>query len=259
MTATRDPGRPLGDAGRLALTAFALAAWTGAPVAAQRPYDAAEGFLVRPATSLETARTRCLTDLMPSLVAADDLISCRVTEFVTMDTADASWWAAARYRRRALDRGVGVSDTVDLDEVVLLAISPHQGVARPIWHTIRDRSIELIDGIRWARRRAGLLVAVEVCLNGTGGCYDQMLVEYGGDHWAGVADDFVQDLARRAPAGFSLHKGRRLDLETLTGEQPIATRDDPNCCPSGMMRFTVWLDGRHLRLVKAEVTKPDSG
>jgi len=173
-----------------------------------------------------------------------------------MDTADGWWWAMARYRRGAIERFDGTVDTLAFDEVVLFGMEPRRDVAVPVWHLIRDRSIEFIDGFRWSRKPGGLLVALDICLNGTGGCYEAWLTEYGGDHWAAVEPVYLTELARRAPEGFALHKGRRIDLETLTGEQPIAKRDDANCCPSGLMRFSVWLDGRRLRLVDAEVVKP---
>jgi hypothetical protein len=234
-----------------------VVAGSAAPARAQRPYEAAEGFLVRAAVPLDTARTACLTSLLLSTVAPEDVLSCEVTEVVTMDTADAWWWTMARYLRRAVERGDDFVDTVAFDEVVLLATRPSRGIALPVWHMIRDRSIEVIDGVRWARKRRGLVLAVDLCLNGTGGCYSQMLEEYAGDHWAVVDQAYLDELARRAPEGYTLHKGGHLDLETLTGEQPIATRDDANCCPSGLIRFSVWLNGRHLRLVRAEVTKPE--
>lgn len=172
-----------------------------------------------------------------------------------MDTADAWWWTMARYRRRAVERYDGTVDTVDFDEVVLFGVDRDREMAIPVWHLIRDRSIEFIAGFRWSRKRSGLLLAVDICVNGTGGCHEEWLTEYAGDHWAVVEQSYLSELARRAPEGFALHWGRRMDLETMTGEQPIARASDANCCPSGLMRFSVWLDGRRLKLITAEVVK----
>jgi len=225
------------------------------PAAAQRPYDAAEGFLVHEPVTIAVARESCLTRILLGTVAPVDTLPCQVREIVTMDTADAWWWTMVRYRRGAIERFEGTVDTVDFDEVVLFGVDRARDLAVPIWHLIRDRSIEFIDGFRWSRKRSGLVLVVDICLNGTGGCYEAWMTEYAGDHWAVVEQSYLSELASRAPEGFGLHWGRRIDLETLTGEQPIAKESDANCCPSGLMRFSVWLDGRRLRLITAEVVK----
>jgi len=231
-----------------------VAAWAG-PAAGQRPYDAAEGFLVYEPVPASAARDSCLTRLILETVAPGDLLTCRVSEVVTLDTADAWWWTMVRYRRGAIERYDGTVDTVDLDEVVLFGVDRDREVAIPVWHLIRDRSIERITAFRWSRKRSGLLLAVDICTTGTGGCYEEWLTEYAGDHWAVVEQSYLSELAKRAPEGFALHWGRRIDLETLTGEQPIAKESDANCCPSGLIRFSVWLDGLRLKLITAEVVK----
>ena len=225
------------------------------PAAAQRPYDAAEGFLVHEPVSFSAAHGGCLTRLILESVAPSDVLPCEVVELVTMDTLDAWWWTMVRYRRGAIERFDGTVDTVDFDEVVLIGVDRDREVAIPVWHLIRDRSIEFITGFRWSRKRSGLLLAVDICVNGTGGCHEEWLTEYAGDHWAVVEQSYLSELATRAPEGFALHKGRRIDLETTTGEQPIAKESDANCCPSGLMRFSVWLDGRRLKLVTAEAVR----
>lgn len=226
------------------------------PALAQRPYDPAEGFLVGADVPTDSAYLTCLTDLHMSAVVPAAALPCQVTEVVTMDTTSTWWWTMARYRRHAVENVDGAVDTLDIDELVLLAVDPSRDRARPVWHIVRDRAIEFITDYRWSRKRRQLLVAVDLCLNGTGGCQAVFLTEYAGDHWAVVEQTYRKELAALAPEGFRLHKGGRLDLETMTGEQPLAVRDDPNCCPSGLLSFSVWLDGRHLRLGRAEVVRP---
>lgn len=210
------------------------------------------GFLALPEVEAEGLDEGCVTEL----VVGVEVGPCRVVEVIVADTADALWWTLLRYRRSAVVRYEEFTDSLDLDEVLLVGVDPDRGRALPIWHTVEDRRFELVREIRWQRKRRAFLVGVQLCLNGTGGCGEVYLVSREGHHWGLVDQAFLQELAERAPDGYRLHKGRRLDLADFTGEQPLAHEDDPNCCPSGLMRFRVWLDGRVLKLVSAEVVRP---
>jgi len=90
------------------------------------------------------------------------------------------------------------------------------------------------------------------CIRGTGGCVEEVLVR-GIGGWSDVELAFLDELGEHLPDGYSLHKGRRIDLTTLAFEQPIAGPDDPNCCPSASLVGTVLLDGVTLRLVEARL------
>jgi hypothetical protein len=62
---------------------------------------------------------------------------------------------------------------------------------------------------------------------------------------------------KQTPEGWSLHKGRELDLSSLTGIQPLLGPDDANCCPAGSIGFSVSLQGRAFVLEDASVDVPE--
>jgi hypothetical protein len=72
-----------------------------------------------------------------------------------------------------------------------------------------------------------------------------------------VEQPFLSSLAALAPENWALHKGREIDLRSLSGEQPLLGPDDPNSSPSGMIRFSLSLNGRALELVDATVDVPE--
>jgi len=74
--------------------------------------------------------------------------------------------------------------------------------------------------------------------------------------WRALAQPFARDLQARLPPGHWLHKGRHLDLQTLSGIWPVAAPGDPNCCPSLELPFTLALLDDALVLREAGPLRP---
>jgi hypothetical protein len=159
-------------------------------------------------------------------------------------------WHVVRYLRELIVRDTTWGDTLSLDELVLAGRVPGAGEAEVVLHWSTDRREQFLDTVMAVPTAPGLLLELTVCVNGTGGC-GQDYFRLASNRWRAVSQAFIADLVARLPAGHSLHKGRRLDLATLSGVWPVAAPGDPNCCPTYEIEFRLRLDGDTLRLVEA--------
>jgi len=225
--------------------------------AAQRPYAVADGFADSVRVAWTTATTRCVTPLRTgfAIPAADS--SCRVVGVTSLGSTGDLDWRLARYRRRVILADTGFADTMDLDELVLLARGRDAAAAHVAWHLVRDRDFEFLDTLVWVPTSHGLFLALGLCLNGTGGCGTEYL-RWDGDRWRAIAQPFARDLQARLPPDHWLHKGRQLDLETLAGVWPVAAPGDANCCPSLELPFTLQLADDALTLRSAGPLRSES-
>ena len=220
----------------------------GAP--AQQPWDPADGFRDSARVAWSDASARCVTILRTGFTIAATDSSCRVVNLVPLGTTGGLEWSVARYRRVVILADSFGTDTMDLDELVLFGRKPGAADVRLTWHTVRDRDFEFLDTLRWVPTSRGVFLDLLVCLNGTGGCGDQYL-RFEGSGWRALSQPFAKELQARLPADHWLHKGRSLDLETLTGVWPVAAPGDGNCCPSLEIPFAVRLEGDALILLDA--------
>jgi len=256
-TRAKDPGGSIAPARRLVQCAFlviATCAWARM-AAAQKPYKLGDGFGDSVQVAWADIGTRCVTVLRTGFVmpAADS--SCRVVNLTLLGAAGGREWHVARYRRSAILPDSEFTDTLDLDELALFAHAPDADEARLIWHIVRDRDIAFLDTLQWVPTSHGPFLDLLTCLNGTGGCGDAYL-RFDGDRWHAIAQPFARDLQARLPPDHWLHKGRRLDLETLTGVWPVSAPGDANCCPSLEIRFSVRLEGDAMVLRDAGPVRP---
>ena len=184
---------------------------------------------------------------------ADSIVRrCHEVTMSTLgETAD-SVWAVVRYRDTVVTLlrtpSGDFPDTIIYDDVILAgrrAADP-RGVIR--WHGRRDRSIEFLDAALWRSTPHGTFLEIVFCLNGTGGCAMEYLHHRAG-RWRPITQPFITQLQGRLPASYSLHKGQRVDLATLSGIWPVAQRGDGNCCPSYEISFQLRLRGDSLELL----------
>jgi len=225
------------------------------PTAAQQPYDVADGFRDSTTVMWPDVGTRCVTILRTGYIVAVTDSSCRVVSVRSLGTVDGREWLVTRYRRGAILPDPEEPDTMDLDELVLLTHEAGSVDAQLVWHTVRDRDFEFLDSLQWVPTSHGVFLDLRTCLNGTGGCGDEYL-RYRDGRWRYVPQPFTKDLQARLPPGHWLHKGRRLDLETLTGVWPVAAPGDGNCCPSLELPYTLVLVGDTLALRDAGSLRP---
>jgi hypothetical protein len=177
--------------------------------------------------------------------------SCDVVEAIDLMTPVEAW--LLRYRRSAELPEGDVTSVVEIEELALIEASG--GGYRVLWRLPADLRFESLGTVSIAQLGAATVVSYWACLQGTGGCTQQFLMRDGG--WSILAQPYLADLAALAPPDWSLHKGREIDLGSLTGVQPLAGPEDPNCCPSGSIRFSLALQGGALVLLDAEVQVPE--
>jgi hypothetical protein len=202
--------------------------------------------------------TRCVTPAPNPYTTPASRSACRVEHVTSLGAGEGRTWHVVRYLRELIVRDSAFTDTMPLDELVLVGRAPESADGEVAWRWTSDRRIQFLDTAVTVPTPQGLLLELRVCLNGTGGCgYQYYRLAQGG--WRPVIQAFLDDLSSRLPSGHSLHKGRTLDLATLNGVWPVAASGDANCCPSFRIAFRLRLDGDTLRLVDSGPLRRESG
>jgi hypothetical protein len=199
--------------------------------------------------TLSDASRTCLTPLELQTTAAVREPACEVEAFRLIGSREASRMYAVQYRRSALVEWTEPADSVEWDELVLFRSVSEGDSLVAVWRIRTERAIEFVSGMKAHPRQGILLVEVLLCLNGTGGCSRNYLVDSaaGLEH---VSMPFAEALRTQLPEGERLHKGMTLDMETLRGTWPVAGPGDANCCPSKVFDHAVRLDRTELILVR---------
>jgi hypothetical protein len=232
--------------------------------------DPTSGLLRGQASVTETrARERCLSlpvDAPNDRLQGphgDSLVTtrCDVLRYRALGTGPKSGWLSVEYRWLSLftaedtTRGPAARDTVTEDEVVLLTAA-EAGLVRPIWH---ERFETGGHGI-WrsvtpeiAMLGTSILLSVEHCVNGTGGCSQEFLQRSPSGQWTSVRQVWLAQLPRTL-AGRIQH-GVHIDVRSLRGEGGLYGSHDPNCCPSELLRLQLGLRGDSLAL-RSETVVP---
>lgn len=199
----------------------------------------------------------CVTPLLVGARVRVEEATCEPEGSVREIGAAPARWYLARFRRTAVVHWTEPPDSVAWDEVVLFSRIADADSVTPRWHLMTERAIEVTEGVVAQPRAEGILLEVSVCVTGTAGCAaDYLLMR--GDTLTALAEPFVDALAARLPSGLSLHKGMRLDLQTLKGVWPVAAPGDGNCCPSAAFDFQIRLIGLSLVLMDARLRRNDS-
>jgi len=211
--------------------------------------DAVLGLLHDQAELRETqARQRCLllpVDLPNDRLQGprgDSLIAshCEVALFQDLGSGSARGWFSAEYRWVLFTASTG-------------------DLLRPIWHA----RIETGDHGVWysvtpelAARGSHVLLSVQHCVNGTGGCSQEFLRRSSAGRWTTVWQLWLDQLPH-GMAGRILH-GVRIDVRTLRGEAGFYGSRDSNCCPSEILRLILALHGDSLVLSHHAVLPTES-
>jgi hypothetical protein len=239
---------------RLLATAWLVATPAlGAQIRAEWPDD---GLLQRPGVTLHEATTTCITALEPVQPRALRDLGCRVVQASSLELADGSEALVVRYGRWVRDPQITWQDSIHVDEVVLFGLDDATATATPRWHRVGYHNF--LGTVEWARHRSVDLLQVYNCVRGTGGCVEDVLLRAGA-RWVPAELRFIEELEPYLPEGYALHKGRAIDLASLRFEQPIATRDDPNCCPSAALVGAIRLEGTQLLLDSARFERRNGG
>jgi hypothetical protein len=216
------------------------------------PSQPAAGFVTGVSAPAATAFSACITEIQLDHTGASADRGCRVVDSVRLASRGGPPAWMLTYRRDLLLDYTEFTDTLAVDELVLIRARPASDRVEVVWHLTSIQAYAFLQGVESALTGEGVLVSYRTCVNGTGGCVVQFLL--GDQRWAVVAEPYMDGLTAAVPAGWSLAKGHELDLSTLTGVQPIARPGDPNCCPSGEIQFAVELRAGALHLVRTTVT-----
>lgn len=195
----------------------------------------------------------------PYLKDVPEVGACEALGVTAAGVAGGRRWFSALFARRWLlpASGVSAADTVAERELVLFAAGADAragaGETRvvPVWHYRFEP--EMLRSVTAEAAPAGAgdaLVAIDECVNGTGGCA-QTFFAYRGDRWRDVRAQFVDELNRRYPG--ALAHGFHVDLKTLRGSAALYSAGDPNCCPSRVAEMQLRLRRDALEIVELHV------
>jgi hypothetical protein len=232
----------------------------GVPIGAQVSIapETPGNFLMRPAVSMASARRGCL-ELGDSLYTRDihEVGACAALGFASLGVVGgASWYSSLAGRRWLFNDSLRNSvDTVAESELVLFMVRSAQRMTRdtllmPIWHyrfepeMLRSvtPTVVPLDG--------GVLVSIDECVNGTGGC-SQSFFTYRGGRWSVVRLSFLDSLNHRFPG--AINHGFHVDPRTLRADAAVYSPGDANCCPSRNAEMRLRLRGDTLEIVELRV------
>lgn len=186
----------------------------------------------------------------------DSLITthCEVVRYRALGIGSRSGWSSAEYRwvssftAEDTTRGSSARDTIAENEVVLFAAA-ETGRVRPVWHERFETGRHAL----WrsvapeiAKFGGDILLSIQHCVNGTGGCSQDFSRRSPSGQWTQVRQVWVDQLPR-AIAG-RINHGVRIDLQDMRGEGGLYGPRDPNCCPSELLRVQLKLRGDSLIL-----------
>lgn len=236
---------------RPVLTVLILLWWPAPSQGQVSPYEPVEGFVSGIGSSALDMFTQCATELEVDHVGPWLDLGCSVVDSTRLGSGSEPEAWMLKYRRNAVLGYDDFADTLAIDELALVRRDRSDNAVEPLWHLTRIQTYEFLERVESAERDEGVLVSYLTCLNGTGGCAQHFLL--GRATWEVVEQPYLDALQALLPRGWSLHKGRLIDLASLRGVQPIAGPGDANCCPSGQIDFQVELADGALRLVSAIV------
>lgn len=177
---------------------------------------------------------------------------CDRADYEDLERSGDRLYSFARYRwttvkppvdwRRSLAR-----DTVREDEVVVFSQPLGGGPFRPEWRARHSTHyIASMHPETGPTEDGGVLMGVQACSSGTGGCQQHFLVKRRGGRWRPVREAWIRQLPASMRGRF--WKGTYVNPMTLQGSASLYSRGDGNCCPSNRLYFRVLLRGDSLVL-----------
>ena len=209
-------------------------------------------FLVRPPVPISSARRGCL-ELGDETYSANphQIGACTDLGFTSLGVAGgARWYSSVASRRLLLDDPPKSStDTIVESEIVLFRAIGGT-LLSPVWH-YRFEPAELRSVTPEAvTAGGGVLVSIDQCVNGTGGC-GQNFFTYRGGRWRVVRLSFLDSLEHRFPG--AINHGSHVDPRTLRADAAVYSDNDANCCPSRVAEMRLRLRGDALEIVALRV------
>lgn len=208
--------------------------------------------LTRPPVAMASARRGCL-ELGDDTYAPDvhRVGACKDLGFTSLGVAGgARWYSSLASRRWLLNDPPGsTADTVVESELVLFrAIG--DTLLSPVWHYRFEPA--LLRSVTPEVVTAGgrVLVSVDECVNGTGGC-GQSFFTYRGGRWRVVRLSFLDSLVHRFPG--AINHGSHVDPRTLRASAAVYSDTDANCCPSRVAEMRLRLRGDALEIIELRV------
>jgi hypothetical protein len=209
-------------------------------------------FLTKRAMPIASARRGCL-GLGDSTYASDvrQIGACISLGFTSLGIAGGTRWYSSLTSRRWLfnDPPKGSADTVVESELVLFrAIG--DSLLTPVWHyrfepeELRSVTPQVVAA------SAGVLVSIDECVNGTGGCSQSFFLRRGGA-WRNVRLSFLDSLNRRFPG--AINHGYHVDVGTLRASAAVYSPVDANCCPSRVAEMRLRLRADALEVIELRI------
>jgi hypothetical protein len=177
-------------------------------------------------------------------------VSCRLTETKELRRVGVRW-RFARYRRRwvmpPIDRrNPGYRPVREEEVVVLFSQATEGGRLRPEWTASYGPDfIAEVHLLTAPAAGGGVLLSVQECVNGTGGCRQHFILRRAG-RWRPVREPWFRQLPASMRGRF--WKGTYVDPVTLRGSGGLYANEDGNCCPSREVDITLALQGSSLVL-----------
>ncbi len=217
-------------------------------------------FLVRPALSINSVRERC-PDLRDPTYPPDvpRVGECERLGLKPIGVAGGHAWYSALFARRWLmkDSGTTPADTIRETEVVLFITDAAHHVGRdtsltPVWDYHFDPEMLRSVTPEMVSVNGGTLVAIDECLDGTGGCSQEFFLLRGA-RWSVVQPAFLDSLNRRFPN--AINHGFHVDVQTLRATAAVYSPNDANCCPSRTAEMRLRLRGNVLEIIELQVRR----
>jgi len=121
---------------------------------------------------------------------------------------------------------------------------------RVIWEGWQDELSFRLADVVLHRGDAGHILAFTYCVDGTGGCWQELFIKTTAEPWRPLEKDGSWDSVYAGlPDGYSLHKSPAIDLEAMTWDRAMATVNDPNCCPSGAIKMKLAIRNSRLSIL----------
>jgi hypothetical protein len=232
-------------------------------LSAQAPRSFDTSAWLRQSIEVSTANARGSCVVLPyreRFVEPPSVTSCDVLRYVTLDTAARMAWAYALYRHTSIYPIPAPPDTmVELELVLFSAALTNADRVSAIAHVRRDHGAIRDISAAVSSHDVGVLLQVEFCLNGTGGCWQELLVRRDG-RWEAVDDIhalLVAELRRRGALRGARLATPRVDVRTLRGTGSLYDPRDSSCCPSRRIAFRLELTDRGIRLAELRVVPPN--
>ncbi len=216
-------------------------------------------FLTKPAVSIASVRTKC-PELGDALYAdVPQIGTCARLGVRSLGVAGGRRWYSALFERRwsQKDSLYARVDTVGESELVLFAgeVTPPVGgdiLVTPVWHNRFEREMFRSAAAEVVSVGGGVLVAIDQCYNGTGGCFQDFFLLRGGRR-ALVRTAFLDSLNRRFPN--AINHGFHVDVRTLHASAAVYSATDANCCPSRTAEMRLRLRANALEIVDLEIRR----